>query len=133
MPIDTELSDSFSHAEAAAKSINDLDVVVQAMHSTLALSMPWQRRLVTQLEVASRHMQVLRLTISLERGNLEIAEAAGELLKVLREAYAYVAAGRADEGTRSTMRLAVDLAQRVDRSIAAYLSTTATALSEKTA
>lgn len=116
-------ADAFEPAEpavAAGKAIQDLDLIVRSVRTTLALSKPWQRQLRVSLDEASRHLDILRLTISLERGDEEIADAAGALLTGLRKTHAYISSGRADERTRGAMRLAFELAQKVERSIAAY-------------
>ncbi|MEO6280910.1 hypothetical protein [Roseateles sp.] len=105
---------------AAAKAIGDLDALLQAMQSSMGLSKPWQRQLAAKLTDAARHLDILRLTISLEREATEIANAASALLTVLRQADANIAAGRADEGTRCAVRLAAEFARRVDRSISDY-------------
>lgn len=103
----------------AAKALKDLDALVQGLLSTLPLSKPWQRLLVTHLEEASRRLQVPRLTTSLDRGNAEIVEEATLLLKSLRRADAHVASGRADQGTHSAVCLAVELALCLNRRLAA--------------
>lgn len=59
-----------------AKLISDLDAVVKAMLSALAQSKPWQRQLRAHLRQVDREVQVLRLTISLDRELPEVRDAA---------------------------------------------------------
>lgn len=98
---------------AAGKLVADLDELVQAIFSALPPSKPWQRRLLQQLAEADRLVQVLRLTVAMDRAQVEVAEAAGQLAAVLRAADRYVGVGRADLGTKAAVRLATDLAQRI--------------------
>ena len=58
-------------------------------------------------------MQVLRLTIAMEREAQEIARAAEELLTALRAANAYAGAGRTDKGTKTAVQLGFSLAKQV--------------------
>jgi len=98
---------------AAGKLAADLAELVQAIFTALPPSKPWQRRLLQQLAEADRLVQVLRLTVAMDRAPAEVAEAAGQLAAVLRAADRYVAVGRADLGTKAAVRLATDLAQRI--------------------
>lgn len=125
MPNPADIPAPADPAVAAVKAISDLDVVVRSVRSSLALSKPWQRQLRAKLDEAARHLDILRLTISLERRDAEIVDAAGALLTVLRQAHNYIDSGRADEGTRSVVRLAFELAQKMDRSIAAHQAASA--------
>lgn len=86
---------------------------MQAIFTALPPSKPWQRRLLQQLAEADRLVQVLRLTVAMDRAQVEVAEAAGQLAAVLRAADRHVAVGRADLGTKAAVRLATDLAQRI--------------------
>lgn len=58
-------------------------------------------------------MQVLRLTIAMDRGAQEIARAAEDLLAALRAANAYAGAGRTDQGTKTAVQLGFGLANKV--------------------
>lgn len=98
---------------AAGKLVADLAELVQALFTALPPSKPWQRRLLQQLAEADRLVQVLRLTVAMDRAPAEVVEAAGQLAAVLRAADRYIAVGRADLGTKAAVRLATDLAQRV--------------------
>lgn len=108
---------SQGYAAAAAKAIADLDHVLNGTMSALTRSVIWQRQLIAQLEDASKHLQILRLTISLERSGDELKGASQDLLRQLRHAFAQVMGSRADQETRRAVGLATKLAEKVDRSI----------------
>jgi hypothetical protein len=76
----------------------------------------WQRQVRGHL--ADGRLQILRLTISLERGKEEIAKAAADLLQPLRAANAYVGAGRADMGTKMAVQIAFAIAQKLAAALA---------------
>jgi len=117
---------NYDHAAAAAKAIADLDDILHGTMSALPRSVTWQRQLIAQLDDASKHLQILRLTISLERSGDESKGASQDLLRQLRHALAQVTGSRADQATRGAVVLATKLAEKVDRSIALYLSSRAT-------
>lgn len=100
-------------AGAAGKLIADMAELVQAIFAVLPPSKPWQRRLLQQLAEADRLVQVLRLTVAMDRPPAEVVEAAGQLAAVLRAADRYVEVGRADLRTKAAVRLATDLARRI--------------------
>jgi len=104
--------------EAAAKAIDDLDALVQAVLTSLPPSKPWQRQLLQHLREIDRTTQVLRMTISLERASGEIAQAKEQLRIALRVAQNYVAMGRGDFGTKAAVRLAYEIGLRVDATVA---------------
>ena len=56
-----------AHFEAIAKGINDVDVVIQGLIGRIRPAKPWQRQLLQQLRTADRHVEILRLAISLDR------------------------------------------------------------------
>lgn len=115
MPTDADIPNhSTQGIVASAKVIADLDSLVEAMLSALPLQKPWQRQLAQHLNEASRLIQILRLTVSLQRPKTEIDVSAAEVLRTMRSCNAYVSSSRADEGTRSAVRLAFELARRVD-------------------
>lgn len=99
--------------DAASRLVTDLAELVQAIFTALPPSKPWQRRLLQQLAEADRLVQVLRLTVAMDRAHAEVAEAAGQLAAALRAADRYIAVGRADLVTKAAVRLAADLGQRI--------------------
>jgi len=95
------------------KLLHDIDVAIQGPLLTLPLSKPWQRALVTHLEGASRCVQVLRLTRSLNRSDAVVAEAAKKLDATMKMIHAYALPSRADLGTKATIHIGFGLAQRL--------------------
>lgn len=101
-------------SEEAAKAIGDLDSLVQAVLASLPPSKPWQRQLLSYLSDIERQLQILRMTISMKRDPQEVKEALQQLLTVLRVAQRYVAAGRADYGTKAAVVLAYELGNKIE-------------------
>lgn len=95
-----------AHLEAMAKGINDVDVIVQGLLDRIPPSKPWQRQLRAQLKDADRHIEILRLEISLGRDGVEIHEAARKLKQVLEIANVQIVGGRADGWTRNALLVA---------------------------
>lgn len=95
-----------AHFEAIGKGINDVDVIVQGLLDRIPPSKPWQRQLLAHLDDADRHVEILRLAISLEREGAEIHEAATKLKLVLQVANVQIAASRADGWTKSALLVA---------------------------
>jgi hypothetical protein len=111
-------TESTPRPEAPAKAISDLDSLVQALLSSVPESKPWQRQLRFHLSQADRLVQVLRLTIAMQRDKAEIAEAAEALMTAIRTAHVYVNGGRADIGTKAALQLGFGLAQTVRAALA---------------
>lgn len=105
---DAENSSESVAAQAMGKAINDVDFIVQRLLSAIPSAKPWQRQLLSQLHVASRHLLILRLVISLDKDDEEIRAAARALLRVLEVINDTTARGRAD----SSIRKALWFAQR---------------------
>lgn len=95
-----------AHLEAIAKGISDIDVIVQGLLDRTPPSKPWQRQLRAQLQTADRHVEILRLTISLEHEDTEIFEAARKLKEVLDVSNVQIVGGRADGFTRNAVQVA---------------------------
>lgn len=115
--MDSPLEDSEKSPPKLAKVISDLDSLVQAILGSLRPSKTWQRQLLLQLRDVDRLTQVLRLTISMKRPSAELTDASEQLCTALRVAQRWVAAGRADQGTKMAVLLAWDLGQLVDSAI----------------
>lgn len=96
-----------------AKIIKDLTGLVEALQSALPQSKPWQRQLRTQLVDVDRQLQVVRMTIAMERCDQEFAAAAHHLVLALRSANQYGASGRADGATRAAVQLALRMAMEI--------------------
>lgn len=104
-------------AEQLAKTITDLDELVQAVMAALPPSKPWQRQLLHHLREIDRLTQVLRMTVSMQRSPSETTEAVRLLRVALRVAQQYVAAGRAESGTKAAIFLACELGQRIESAL----------------
>ncbi len=99
--------------EKASKAVGDLDDLVKAVLSSLPSSKPWQRQLRRYLVDIDTQVQVLRMAISIQRGHAEKLESVAQLRTVLRVAQRYLAAGRADLGTKAAVGFACELGQRI--------------------
>lgn len=95
-----------AHLEAIAKGINDIDVIVQGLLDRTPPLKPWQRQLRAQLQDADRHVEILRLAISLEHDGSEIYEAARQMKQVLEVTNVQIVGGRADGFTRGAVQVA---------------------------
>ncbi|MDG0857338.1 hypothetical protein [Roseateles puraquae] len=95
-----------AHFEAIAKGINDVDVVIQGLIGRIRPAKPWQRQLLQQLRTADRHVEILRLAISLDRSAEEILEAAKALKQGLQLTNMQIVGGRADGFTRNALLVA---------------------------
>lgn len=104
-----------AHFEAIGKAINDIDVIVTGLLERIPPSKPWQRQLRVHLRDADRHVEILRLAISLEHDITEIHDAARKLKQVLEVANVQTAGGRADGGTRNALMVAYRNASLLDR------------------
>lgn len=96
-----------------AKAITDLDGVVSLTLGGLSRAKPWQRKLADALADVDRLMEVLRMTISMECNNSEILAAADALAAGCRRVAGVVTGSRADLVTLTALRLATDLAERI--------------------
>lgn len=96
-----------------AKAITDLDDLVRLTLGGLSRAKPWQRKLADALADVDRLMQVLRMTISMARNDSEILAAADDLAASCRRAVGVVTGSRADLVTLTSLRLATDLAERI--------------------
>lgn len=97
----------------ASRAIANLDALVQAMIEEVPPSKPWQRQLRVHLIQAEREVQILRMTIALDRGQGEVLQAARALQISLRTANASVSNGRADAGTKALVSIALATSQRI--------------------
>lgn len=100
-----------------AKAIADLDGLVQGILLSLPEGKPWQRQMRSLLADAGRNLLVMRVTISLERGNAEVVQAAHHLQRSMQAADAYGAASRASKETKAALGLARRLSQKVCASL----------------
>lgn len=68
-----------AHFEAIGKAIGDIDVIVRGLLERTPPTKPWQRQLRMHLQDADRHVEILRLAISLEHDLTEIHDSARKL------------------------------------------------------
>lgn len=100
--------------ETVAKLIVDLTALVSNLLACTPAAKPWQQQLRRQLLAADVHLQVLRMTIVLERADEETLDAARKLAPCLGLAAAGVGQGRADHTTRDGVRLSATLARHLN-------------------
>lgn len=103
--------------EALVKLIKDLQDLVTLLSKGLSRAKPWQRQLAGHLADVDRQLQVLRLTVAMERRDAEVLAAAEQLASICRPAAAALAGSRADPTTRTAVHLIGDLAARVGSSL----------------
>lgn len=96
-----------------AKSLADLDELVALVARGLPRAKPWQRLLGNQLFEIDRALQVLRMTMVMDRADAEILAAAEVLCAECRKARTAIASSRSDLTTKAAVRLIVDLASKV--------------------
>lgn len=107
-----------AHLEAIAKGINDVDTLIQGLLAKVPPAKPWQRQLLLQLAEADRYVEILRLTVYLERDTQEICEAAEQLRLILQAAQMQIACGRADAHTKAAVQVAARMASLVSKLLA---------------
>lgn len=100
-----------------AKLIRDLQELVTLLKSGLSRAKPWQRQLAGHLVEVDQHLQVLRLTVAMERHDAEIVDAAERVTSACRLTAAALAGSRVDPTTRTAVHLIVDLASRIHASL----------------
>ncbi len=98
---------------ALAKTINDLDDLVRLILKGLTRTKPWQRQLAARLEDVDRLLQVLRLTIALDKPDVEIVAAAGDVAVACRRTAASLAGSRADYPSLQAVALVSDLGEKL--------------------
>lgn len=99
--------------EGVAKHIKDLEQLVTLLLQGLSRAKPWQRQLAAHLVDVDTQLQVLRLTVTLERQVDEILVAAAHVAGSCRLAAAALTGSRADPTTRAAVHLIVDLANSI--------------------
>jgi hypothetical protein len=97
----------------AAKTIKDIDDLVRLMLTGLTRTKPWQRQLAVRLGEVDRLLQVLRLTIAMEKADAEIAVAALAVASACRRAAASLSGSRADFPALQAVALINDLGDKL--------------------
>jgi hypothetical protein len=117
-PLDPNpLKDAPGSQDEIAQTISKLDIVVQALLADLPSAKPWQRQLRLQLSQAARCVQVLRMSIVMERSKEDICEAARRVQQALQVANASIATGRADMETKTIVNIAMAMSQRIRKAL----------------
>jgi len=99
--------------EALAKLIKDVQDLVTLLRQGLSRAKPWQRQVTAHLADVDQQLQVLRMTVAMEKQDGEILEAAERLSGLCRLAGAALAGSRVDQTTRAAIHLIGDLTQRM--------------------
>lgn len=100
-----------------AKAIKDFDALLGLLRSELRVTKPWQRQLAGRLAELDHLLQVLRLTIIMERSDVEVSDAADALLAACRATSGALAGSRADHVTRTALRLTIAAAELLVNSL----------------
>ncbi|WP_144006600.1 hypothetical protein [Pelomonas sp. KK5] len=98
---------------ATAKAIGDLDLLVRALRRGLSLAKTWQRTLSEQLSQVDLHIELLRMTIAMERSDVEVRDAAARLHETLIRTELHTAKARCDLATKTAVRLALSLSRQI--------------------
>ena len=96
-----------------AKAMGDLDDLVRLLGKGLSRAKPWQRQLAGQLSELDRLLQVLRMTVVIDRSDSEIVAAAEALCTACRKTAAAVVGSRCHTNAQAAVRLVADLASGV--------------------
>lgn len=102
-----------SRLEAAAKAIRDLDELVALLLRGLSRAKPWQRELAAQAAIVEQRLQVLRMTVVMERDADEIRAAGEALRSACRRATLTINGSRVDTTAKASARLFAALANRI--------------------
>ena len=96
-----------------AKAILDLTDLLALISKGISRAKPWERQLASELVEVDRRLQVLRMTIVMERDDNEILAAAERLRLGCRDASMSLRGSRAGATTQAALRLAADLAEGI--------------------
>ena len=107
LPSPPDLDD---RALRVAAAIQDFDELVTKLVVAARGPLPWQRQLAAHLDGLAGLVQILRMSVVLERPDAEVRETAQALTEHTRQASLAVAGSRADLHTRVALRLALNLA-----------------------
>lgn len=118
MGTEAALNAGLDRLEAIAKAIGDLDDLVGLINRALPRAKPWQRQLSSHLADVDRTIQILRMTVAMERSDTEILEAARTVEASCRRAELAISATRADLTTKASVRLALQLGLKLPRLLA---------------
>lgn len=100
-----------------AKLITDLEDLVRLLKRGMAATQAWQRQLLSELDVVDVRLQVLRMSVVMDKSDSEILEAATSVRIACRSAEAAVTGTRALHTTKAAVKLAATLAANIERSL----------------
>lgn len=106
-----------ARVEVLAKHIQDLQQPVELLQKGLPRAKPWQRQLAGHLGDVEHQLQVLRLTIAMDRPDAELVQASEHLAGTCRLSSGVLAGTRVDSTTRAAVKLVGDLAERIRKTI----------------
>ena len=101
----------------AVKLITDLDELLQIMLREPRQSKPWQRQVVALLREAETNIQILRMTIALDRAPAEIEDASDALRAIVRRINASTSGSRADLTTLQAIQLLMQMSDAVGQAL----------------
>lgn len=93
-----------------ADAIGKLDELVRVLSRTLSPAKAWERQLAARLAEADRLLQLLRLTVAMERQDEEVRDVASQLCSECRALSLAIGGSRADITTKQAVRLIAGLA-----------------------
>jgi hypothetical protein len=102
--------DTEARALRVAAAIQDFDELVTKLGIGARGPLPWQRQLAAHLDGLAGLVQILRMSVVLERPEAEVRDTARALAEHTRQASLAIAGSRADLSTRIALRLALNLA-----------------------
>lgn len=95
-----------------------LTAMVALLLKGLPRAKPWQRQPVAHLEDVGRHVQVLRLTVGMDRPDPEMLQGSDGMAAASRLLTLVVSGSRVDLTARGALRLVADSAERIHRALA---------------
>lgn len=108
-----EMQPDQSDLAGLAKHLRDLQELVTLMLAGLSRAKPWQRQLADHLRDVDQKLQVMRMTVAMEKDGAELLSAADAVAGACRLTAAALAGSRVDPTTRKAVHLMVDLSSRI--------------------
>lgn len=99
--------------QQSAKALNDLDQLVNSLAQSLPAAMPWQRQLRAQLARLKEEVQLVRMTVAMDREHAEKMAASSQVQATLVSIMGWLGKSRADATTKVAVQLATSLAKQI--------------------
>lgn len=109
--------DTEARALRVAAAIQDFDELVTKLGIGARGPLPWQRQLAAHLDGLAGLVQILRMSVMLERPDAEVRDTARALAEHTRQASLAIVGSRSDLTTRVALRLALNLAITISRGL----------------